>query len=92
MVKLVRLLHITSICLSPIASHTSIITLKCLVAAHNQDFVEYDVNLGGFLAKEGKQQCCLSVDNLKYHFPQIVHSYQGHIGIIIQGAGGIYML
>jgi hypothetical protein len=56
------------------------------------DIVVFDVNLGGFLAKEGKQQCCLSVENLKYHFPQIVHSYQGYLGIIIQGAGDTCML
>ena len=35
----VRLLHITHLSLSPIASSSTVITLKCLIAVHSQEFL-----------------------------------------------------
>ena len=53
---------------------------------------EYAVDLGGFLAMPTCELILLKTCDLKYCIPQIVHQYCGFIGIILQGAGDIFML
>lgn len=54
--------------------------------------IEYSVAMGGFLTERSDELLLLTVNDLKYCFPQIAHHYRGYTGVIMQGTDDIFMI
>lgn len=63
-----------------------------LLIGQELQVIEYSSVLGGFLVSPANEHCLLDVENLFYRMPQITHTFQGHIGVILEGVGDIHGL
>ena len=76
------------------------VRIRSLVVVNGKKFlicgklkiIEYAVALGGFLAEQSCELVLLAASDLRYCIPQIAHDYHGFTGIIMQGAGDVFML
>lgn len=69
-----------------------VICSKKLLICNKLKLVAYEVLLGGFLTKPSSERCIIVANSLQYKFPQICHSYDGHLGVILQGVGDVFLM